>query len=41
MIHNANTLPLEYAEIIKGYADLYTGSDKYTSLDPDGEDTFE
>ena len=41
MIHNANTLPLEYAEIVKGYADLYTGSDKYTSLDPDGEDIFE
>ena len=41
MIHNSDALPSDFADIVKRYADLYTGSDKYTSLDPDGEDTFE
>ncbi|MGN0174397.1 MAG: hypothetical protein ACI39F_08130, partial [Acutalibacteraceae bacterium] len=28
-------------ELIRNYVAAYTGSDKYTNLDPDGEDDFE
>ncbi len=41
MIYNSDTLTVEHFDLVKNYADLYTGSDKYSSLDPDGEDIFE
>lgn len=34
-------LPKYCQEIVKNFADQYTGSDKYINLDPDGKDDFE
>lgn len=34
-------LPQLCREVVKNFADQYTGSDKYTNLDPDGKDDFE
>ncbi|MGN0173287.1 MAG: hypothetical protein ACI39F_02505, partial [Acutalibacteraceae bacterium] len=34
-------LPQSCQEVVKNFADQYTGSDKYTYLDPDGKDDFE
>lgn len=41
MLNDYTTLTATHQEIVKYYADLYTGYDKYTTLDPADKDMFD